>query len=87
MKVFEAKERQGRYLREMSPRLVKAQGSSAAAGLGSEGRRGGGHKPLTKAEIEFYPPQARVTEVGAAEGIPKVEGEFLTGDIADIQSC
>ncbi len=42
---------------------------------------------LTKTEAELHPPQARVTEVGAAEGIPEVEGEFLTGDIADIQSC
>jgi len=41
MKVFEAKERQGRYLREMPPRLSTAADSSAAAGLGSEGRRGG----------------------------------------------
>ena len=42
---------------------------------------------LTEVEAEFHPPQAGVTEVGAAEGIPKVEGEFLAGDIADIQSC
>ena len=42
MKVFEAKERKGRYLREMPPCLLKALGSSAAAGRGSEGRRGGG---------------------------------------------
>jgi len=34
MKVLEAKERAGRYLREMSPRLVKAPSSSAAAGHG-----------------------------------------------------
>ena len=34
MKVFEAKEREGRYLREMSPRLLKVPGSSAAASLG-----------------------------------------------------
>jgi len=42
MKVFEAKEREGRYLREIPPRLARVQDSSAAAGLGSEGRRGGG---------------------------------------------
>ena len=40
MKVFEAKERQGRYLRECLLGWSRAAGSSAAAGRGSEGRRG-----------------------------------------------
>jgi len=40
MKVFEAKEREGRYLREMYPGWFRAPGSFAAAGFGSEGRRG-----------------------------------------------
>ncbi len=39
MKVFEAKERQGRYLRDVRLGRSTAPSSSAAAGLGSEGRR------------------------------------------------
>ncbi len=42
MKVFEAKERARRYLRECLLGWFKAPGSSAAAGLGSESRRGEG---------------------------------------------
>ncbi len=42
MKVFEAKERQGKAIREMPPYLVRVLNSSAGEGLGSEGRREGG---------------------------------------------
>ncbi|MCZ6878407.1 MAG: hypothetical protein O7G29_09730, partial [Acidobacteria bacterium] len=42
MKVFEAKERAGRYLRECLFYWFRVPGSSADAGRGSEGRRGGG---------------------------------------------
>ncbi len=61
MKVFEAKGRQGRYLRDLSRRLLTAPvGSSAAAGLGSEGRRRtsqppGVPNPLMMKALSFNP--------------------------------
>ncbi len=44
MKEFEAKERQGKAIREMPTRLSRLQDSSAAAGLGSEVQSGGGRR-------------------------------------------